>query len=130
MWSGNSVTPRHEPGKACGVCHAQMGGPILSIQGTVYPTAHEPDGCYGVDGVADGTIVEITDATNKVTKLPVTNTGNFYSSAKLMPPFDVVVRRGGKTSTKMTAVTSGDCNTCHTQHGSGNPPAAGRIVAP
>lgn len=122
-----------DPGRACISCHQNSGGeaPLFAIGGTVYPTAHEPNDCYGVDGTIDGTQVVITDAQNNVVNLNVHSTGNFDSGGQIVVfPIHAKVIRGGKTRAMSQAVSTGDCNSCHTLNGAGNPPAPGRIMAP
>ena len=51
MWTGgNRGSADMNPGRACITCHSTMNGPSLTIAGTVYPTAHEPDLCNGANG--------------------------------------------------------------------------------
>ena len=69
---------RDEPGAACIQCHGRREGPRFSIAGTVYPTLHEPDLCYGADGIG-GAQVKITGANGQT--LTPNATGNFYSTA-------------------------------------------------
>jgi hypothetical protein len=60
------------PGEDCANCH----GGTLSIAGTVYRTAHEPDNCEGID--VTGVTVVITDATNNEITLEPNSVGNIY----------------------------------------------------
>ena len=40
------------PGHACITCHTQEDeGPVFAFAGTVYPTGHEPNECYGVQSI-------------------------------------------------------------------------------
>lgn len=130
-WTGgNRESPLMHPGRACIACHATSGddldddAPRFRIAGTVYPTGHEPDDCYGATGAA----VEVTDATGAVTSLPVNAAGNFFSLAALPSPIRVAVVAGGKRRAMSMSPTSGDCNSCHTQDGASNAP--GRIALP
>jgi hypothetical protein len=120
---GESASMR--PGEPCITCHAQRGGPAFTIAGTVYPTAHEPNDC---DGVAGGLTVVVTGADNTTVNVPVNNVGNFSERANIVPPFHVKVTNGTKERVMATALTGGDCNTCHTVTGVNGAP--GRIMAP
>lgn len=120
-----NASPTMEPGKGCITCHSVLGGPSYQIAGTVYPTAHEPDDCNGVDGAVD---VVITDKNGVDTTLTVNAAGNFFQTAKVAAPFHVKVRQGTKERAMATALTAGDCNTCHTANGANGAP--GRIMAP
>lgn len=125
-WTGgNRESPLMHPGKACIACHTSEGeGPRYKIAGTVYATGHEPDDCNG----ATTAVIEVTDATNRVTNLPVNAAGNFSSQATFAQPFRVAVVANGQRRAMVAAPTSGDCNTCHTQNGTSMAP--GRIVLP
>jgi hypothetical protein len=115
-----------DPGRACLACHQVQGGPRFSVGGTVYPTAHEPNNCYGVAG---GLSVVITDKNGKTVTLQVGATGNFNSgSQQIVPPFNAQVTDGTKTRAMADPITAGDCNSCHTETGANGAP--GRIVAP
>lgn len=118
-------SPEMEPGKACLTCHSIRGGPVYQVAGTVYPTAHEPDECAGVNGGMD---VEITDAKGVVTTVKVNAAGNFFTSTKIAAPFHVKVKKGAAERAMATALTAGDCNTCHTATGANGAP--GRVMAP
>jgi mono/diheme cytochrome c family protein len=116
------------PGKACIDCHSSTNeddAPLYRVAGTVYPTAHEPDDCYGIAG---SVTVEITDANGKTYALPVNRAGNFFSRTSITTPYKAKVTSNGKTRSMVAAQTSGDCNACHTEQGTENAP--GRIVAP
>lgn len=129
LWAGsNGSTMR--PGEAClgSRCHSGS----FAIGGTVFPTAHEKIDCYGVNGSVAGATVVVTDANNRQSTLSVNSAGNFYTQTRVTAPFSVKVVAAGKTramSTKLTAAM-GDCNSCHTQDGTGNPQAPGRILIP
>lgn len=128
------------PGKPCIDCHTNPGkyglpdtGPDMWIAGTVYPTAHEFEECLGVDGLQENIDVEVTDANGQVVTLPVNVTGNFYlRKAVGVPPivFPVTAKvlSGGTYRAMSKAVTTGDCNSCHTLKGANDAP--GRIMAP
>jgi hypothetical protein len=114
------------PGVACIQCHETDRGPRLTIAGTVYPTAHEPDDC---DGVGSGGVeVDITDAAGNVFRIPVNAAGNFYTSEQVTTPFNAKVLAGGREIAMTAAQTSGDCNSCHTVQGANSAP--GRLTAP
>ena len=67
-------------GQACITCHTVNGGPSLTIAGTLYPTAHEPDLCNGVDG-ASGAAVVITGFDGASVTLVPNSAGNFLYAA-------------------------------------------------
>jgi mono/diheme cytochrome c family protein len=114
-----------DPGQACITCHTIKKGPAFKIAGTIYPTAHEPDDCYGIGGPLN---VIVTDANGTVTTIKVGASGNFSSRAAIVPPFHVKVTDGVKERAMAGALTAGDCNSCHTEQGLNGAP--GRIVAP
>jgi hypothetical protein len=114
--------PTMEPGYSCYNCH----GLQFTVGGTVYPTAHEPDYCDGVD-VQSATVV-LTDAQNNKIELTPNSVGNFYSAQTVVMPFTAVVSYQGKSNAMTTPQTNADCNFCHTQEGANCAP--GRIVLP
>lgn len=128
------------PGKPCIDCHTNPGkyglqdtGPEMWIAGTVYPTAHEFEECLGVDGQQENIDVEVTDANGQVVTLPVNVTGNFYlrkavGVPPIVFPITAKVLSGGTYRAMSKAVTTGDCNSCHTLKGANDAP--GRIMAP
>ncbi len=129
-WNGGSDgSGSMDPGKACINCHASSGGeaPRFAIAGTVYPTAHEPDLCYGANGT-DGAQVVITDANGKSISLTPNSAGNFSSSAVVATPYRAKVTYMGRERDMAATQTSGDCNACHTQNGTMSAP--GRIILP
>jgi hypothetical protein len=131
QWTqGNNGSGYMRPGGACIACHATSGGeaPFLSLGGTVYKTAHEPDDCDGVNGASIAATVVITDANGKVLSVPVNRAGNFYSSAAIATPFHAKVVSGGSERAMSASQTSGDCNSCHTESGTNSAP--GRIMLP
>ncbi len=113
------------PGQACQACHQKQGGPAFTIAGTVYPSAHEPANCNGAPGPMQ---VVVTDKNAKVVTITTNGVGNFSSNATLAAPFTAKVVAGAKTRAMAGALTSGDCNSCHTQNGTNGAP--GRILAP
>lgn len=100
------------------------------IGGTVYPTAHEPNDCNGVNGSTDGATVVITDSTGATFTLSVNSVGNFYSqsSGNIVMPIQAKVVQGGKERAMATPQSTGDCNSCHTETGTSSAP--GRIMLP
>jgi hypothetical protein len=127
MWtSGNHGSPQMHPGRACVACHAsgEGEGPRFTIAGTVYPTGHEPDDCYGGTSAA----VEVADANGKVITLPVNTAGNFTNSSPVTFPIRVAVVANGKRRAMVASPPNGDCNSCHTQNGTNQAP--GRIALP
>ena len=123
---GNNGSSRMRPGGACITCHTMRGGPNYTIAGTVYPTAHEPNDCNGVN--AGGVTVVVTDKNGVVTNIAVNTVGNFSSRAAIAAPFNVKVVNGAKVRAMAGALTAGDCNSCHTATGVNGAP--GRIMAP
>jgi len=136
---GNDESPKMHPGRACIACHSGSGGddeeeeeeeegPRFSLAGTVYPTAHEPDDCNGVDG---DTQVVIVDANGKTLTLSVNSAGNFFyekEEGNLALPYTAKVVRDGQERVMATPQREGDCNTCHTEAGDNQAPA--RIMLP
>jgi hypothetical protein len=119
---------RMNPGKSCIGCHTQFGPPLLQVGGTVYPSLHELDTCYGVQVPA---FVVIKDANNRTVTLSTGATGNFTLSTKvaaLKYPISVKVVRNGKEKVMVGSPPHGDCNACHSA--AGDKGAAGRILAP
>jgi hypothetical protein len=129
-WTGgNEGSPDMNPGTACIACHARSGGeaPGFSIAGTVYPTAHEPDLCYGAAS-SSGAQVVITGADGRTLTLAPNVAGNFYSGMAVALPFRAKVVTAAGERAMVAAQTSGDCNSCHTQAGANAAP--GRIMLP
>lgn len=122
---GNEGSSVMRPGGACITCHTMRGGPAYTVAGTVYPTAHEPNDCNGVNGAVT---VVVTDANGVVTNIAVNSVGNFHSNANIAPPFHVKVTNGAKVRAMGGALTAGDCNSCHTLAGVNGAP--GRVMAP
>ncbi len=129
---GNRESPLMNPGRACLDCHGGGGGeaPAFQLGGTVYPTGHEPDLCYGGSSSGQATVV-ITDAAGLVVNLTTTSDGNFYYSARsaaLQLPYTARVMFQGRVRAMAAAQQDGNCNSCHTQDGANGAP--GRIVLP
>lgn len=129
--AGEEEAPEMNPGKRCLSCHqaenARRGRERApgGIGGTVYPSLHEPDLCFGAAGNAT---VVITDAKNQQYQLPVNATGNFFLYGTVSFPIRAKIISGGKERVMNTPQMSGDCNSCHTP--SGNQGAPGRIMLP
>jgi hypothetical protein len=131
FWTQGDLTASRlmSPGKACIACHLSYGVPLFDVAGTVYPSLHEPDECFG-SPVAP-TVVELIDPSSGalIVTMPVLSNGNFFSSrALVIPPYLARVSSGGRTVTAVGVQTNGDCNACHTVAGAQG--AAGRIVSP
>jgi hypothetical protein len=123
-------SPTMDPGQACVSCHASTGGeaPRFAIAGTVYPTAHEPDNCNGVNGGTAGAAVVIVGANGQTVTLTPNTVGNFYYQGALSTPFTAKVTYMGRERIMSDAQTNADCNSCHTQNGANGAP--GRIMLP
>ena len=117
------------PGGACNTCHATQGGeaPQFTIAGTVYPTAHEPNDCFGVGTGAAQVIIMDANGNTQLT-LTTNSSGNFTSQTSISKPYRAKVVANGKTREMMATQTSGDCNSCHTVNGANSAP--GRIMLP
>lgn len=135
---GDDESPKMHPGRACIACHSGSSGedeegegPKFWLAGTVYPSAHEPDECNGVDGRSSDTRIEIVDADGQTLLLGVNAAGNFYyekEAGPLMLPYVAKVLRDGRERVMVTPQRNGDCNSCHTQGGDQGAPA--RILLP
>jgi hypothetical protein len=128
MWTqANRGSSDMNPGKACIACHSTMNGPSLTIGGTVYPSAHEPDLCNGAPG-SNGARIVITGADGATLTLTPGTSGNFNSRTKVTLPFKAKVTYMGRERAMVATQVSGDCNSCHTQNGTNSAP--GRILLP
>jgi hypothetical protein len=116
-----------KPGEACNACHASSGAPHFAIAGTIYPTGHEPSDCNGA-GKDSGAVVVIKDADGKIHELGLNEAGNFTLSGSLALPYTAKVVADGSERAMGSALSNGDCNSCHTQSGKSGAP--GRIVLP
>jgi mono/diheme cytochrome c family protein len=133
------------PGQACISCHTkenlehsskkkddeeedeeedELEAPAFTAAGTVYPSLHEPDDCFGL---GSGAQIILTGADGKKQTLTVNRAGNFMTELPLVLPYKASVVRNGKTRAMKTAQEDGDCNGCHTAEGGDAP---GRIIAP
>lgn len=132
LWTGgNEGSPFMNPGRACLSCHkfAPGGAPDFAFAGTVYPTAYEPNDCFGSD--AEGAKVIITDANGTEHTAVVNQAGNFGMLSGALPfavPYTARVEFEGRVRHMSDPQTSGDCNGCHTSLGKNGAP--GRIVLP
>lgn len=135
----DQMRPQMHPGQACITCHSMQMPPDvpapLVVAGTVYPTGHEPNDCYGVDGSSmTDVIVRITDSMSHTYDLPVNATGNFLmfeGDGPFVPPYNAKVISSKGERAMSAKQTSGDCNSCHTEQGGGaGSMAPGRIVVP
>jgi hypothetical protein len=125
----DGTSPTMRPGEACIACHSQGEGPAFAIAGTAYPTGHEYDDCDG--RAAQAAIVTVTDRTHVSRSFTVNSAGNFYGAASggwPVFPITAKISLGGKTRAMSGAVSTGDCNTCHTLSGASGAP--GRIALP
>ena len=128
MWTqGDHGSDDMNPGRACITCHSMGDGPALTIGGTLYPTAHEPDLCNGTNG-ANGARVVITGADGQTLTLTPRASGNFNSRTQVTLPYRAKVTYMGRERVMAAMQTSGDCNSCHTQTGTSSAP--GRILLP
>jgi hypothetical protein len=110
------------PGIGCKSCHS------FTIAGTVYPTAHEPMNCNGVNG-STGVRVVITGANGTTVTLTPSAAGNFYSNAAVTAPYTAkITNTAGGARAMVMMQSTGDCNSCHSQNGANGAP--GRIMAP
>jgi len=135
---GTSEGEDMSPGEACNECHAYansggeggMEAPIFGFAGTVYETAHEPDGCAGGDAQGGGGArVEVVSATGKRYVAPVTRGGNFMLDPTVIAfPITARVKYGGRSRWMIDPIMTGDCNTCHSAVGEEG--ASGRIRLP
>jgi len=127
---GDSGSVLMHPGLACIDCHRMnLRAPNLTLAGTLYPSAHEPDDCNGADGLnGDEMHVIVTDAQGTMQDMLANQAGNFYSYNTIAFPITAVVTYQGRTRAMTTPATTGDCNSCHTENGSNAAP--GRIMLP
>jgi len=124
---GNHGSSHMNPGRACIACHSTNDGPALTIGGTVYPTAHEPDLCYGENG-SSGVQVVITGADGQTLTLTPGSSGNFDWGGTVAMPYNAKVTYMGRERAMTGKQITGDCNGCHTQAGANGAP--GRILLP
>jgi cytochrome c553 len=120
-WTGGNGA-QMRPGEACLNCH----GGKFAVAGTVYPTLHERDDCYGVNG-SRGVTVVITDMKGMSYTLNPNNVGNFTLLGSIPLPYRAKVLQAGKTRSMMTPQMDGNCNSCHSEAGYCAP---GRLMIP
>jgi len=110
------------PGNDCAGCHT------ISISGTVYPTAHEPNNCNGT--AAGGIKIVLTGSDGSiVTVTPSATSGNFFSNTDVKTPYTAkITNSSGGTRMMMASQTATNCNSCHTPTGANGAP--GRIYVP
>jgi hypothetical protein len=124
MWTnGDLGSTLMHPGRTCIACHIGTPAPVLTIAGTVYPSAHEPDDCFGAAAT-----VAITDANGRTVSLIANSSGNFLTEQSVALPFFAKVMKNGQERAMQAAQTVGDCNSCHTVDGANGAP--GRIFLP
>jgi hypothetical protein len=91
----------------------------------VFSALDEPIDCNGVEGAT----IEITDADAQVVTLTSNAAGNFFLGAgqsTLVFPITAKVIVGDTENAMASAQSSGACNSCHTDAGTGGAP--GRIT--
>jgi len=124
MWTGIRESELMDPGRACLECHGRGRGPRFTVAGTLYTKIDEADNCTGTSKAK----VILLDASGRVIELVPNAAGNFYTRLDVAMPYQAKVVVGDK-ETQMTAKQdSGDCNSCHSQHGQNAAP--GRITPP
>jgi mono/diheme cytochrome c family protein len=151
--NGTSGSSLMQPGVACINCHSRSGGdddliakdgdgeggeggeggPRFTIAGTVFPSAHEPNQCYGSASRAPPSSSSTAPASPSPP--PVNSAGNFFSSTSRPRPLPRQGRPSRDASASCSAwCPTGHCNMCHTQTGatvvSGGMRAPGRILLP
>jgi hypothetical protein len=127
---GNHGSKLMNPGLGCIDCHSKnSAAPTLTLAGTVYPTAHEPNLCDGASSaIYTGATVVVTGADQNTITLTPNTAGNFFYQGALALPFRIKLTYMGRERMMGVAQTSGDCNGCHTQNGANGAP--GRILVP
>jgi len=131
-WTGGDEGSRSmRPGGTCIDCHdsGPKDGPPFALAGTVYPSAHEPDDCNGIDASSPAEVI-VVDAEGRTFTMSVNSVGNFYYETEnaFAFPYRAKVVRDGRERVMVDEQTSGDCNACHTESGAEDAP--GRIMAP
>jgi hypothetical protein len=129
LWTmGSNPSPLMQPGQPCIACHKGYSEtPSYVIAGTLYPTAHEPDECYGTNGNG-GAIVVITGSDGASISLTPNVAGAFTYEGTVAVPYAAEVRYRGRVRAMIQTQVLGDCNGCHTQAGTNLAP--GRILTP
>lgn len=123
-------SPVMNPGETCISCHKDEGGPDFVVAGTVYPTLHEPNDCNGIDGEEEPALVVVEDSFGRQLEAKVNRAGNFFLMGNVELSFPVRARVvvGGRERVMKRTVSTGNCNSCHTERGTFGSP--GRIQAP
>lgn len=133
---GDEESDYMTPGQDCMSCHPTVeidddedddDPKGLSIAGTVYAVAKEPDDCLG----AAGARIRITDAMGKLFELTSNRAGNFFREAKrgiVDLPFSAEITYQGRSRKMKTQQCNTSCNACHTAKGENGAP--GRILLP
>lgn len=133
---GDEESDLMTPGQDCMSCHPTVeidddedddDPKGLSIAGTVYAVANEPDDCLG----AIGARVRITDAMGQLFELTSNRAGNFFREAKrgiVNLPFSAELVYQGRSRKMKTQQCNTSCNACHTVKGANGAP--GRILLP
>jgi hypothetical protein len=98
--------PTMSPGSDCLSCHTGGDAPRFTAAGTVYPAG---DAASGIAGV---TVTLTGSGGGQTVTLTTNSAGNFYTSAALTAPIDVVLDGNGGTVT-MVNHNPGDCGSCH-----------------
>jgi len=124
MWTGISDSGLMKPGAACLECHGRGRGERFTAAGTIYTKIDDPNDCVGTTVAR----VIITGADKRSIELTPNEAGNFYTSLPIAMPYTAKLISGGKVVEMTAAQTTGDCNSCHTQHGAND--ATGRILPP
>jgi hypothetical protein len=128
------------PGRVCLECHANPPlpftheGPPYPLAGTVFTTGHVPDSCKPTPAQAaelTAAKVYVKDANGVLITMIVHPSGNFYPKGLTAPvayPITAWVAYDGRERHMVSPVSSGDCNSCHTEQGANGAP--GRIALP
>jgi hypothetical protein len=135
---GTSENADMAPGQTCIACHAYsnaggdgMEAPTFAFAGTVYATAHEPDGCAGgpIPTGGERAEIEVKSANGQRYVAQVGDGGNFMlEDATLVFPIEATVRYQGRSREMVQSQITGECNRCHTTQGAEGAP--GRIMLP
>ena len=115
-------SPLMQPGQDCFQCHGQT-AQTWSAAGTVFGAAESATSA----GVA-GTKIYLTDADGRAFTLTSNPSGNFYTAEALKFPLHAEAEVNGVRMAMSTPVTSGSCNSCHTQPPQNDAP--GRLFVP
>lgn len=129
---GEEGSEEMSPGRACNACHRDSDEeerpPLFTLAGTLYPTGHEPNDCYGAH--PGGAAIHVVDAQGVALDLAPNSAGNFTTQRTLSFPLSVSVVYQGRVRAMEAPIErgDGDCNRCHTAAGAEDAP--GRIVLP